>query len=128
MEPTDWISAIVMMLKPNAKLRLCLDPKPLNKALKRGYYPLPVIEEVLSDLSQANVFSMIDVKNGFLHVPMDEESSKLKTFATPWGRYMWLKMPFGISIAPEEFQGRLNDSLLGLNCVKALADDIIILG
>ena len=55
-EPTDWVSAAVMMLKPNGKVRLCLDPKPLNKALKRSHYSLPVIEKVLSDLSQAKVF------------------------------------------------------------------------
>ena len=91
-EPTDWVSATVMMLKPNGKERLCLDPKPLNKALKRSHYPLPVVEEVLPDLSKAKVFSMVDVKNGFWHVPVDEESSKLITFATPWGRYMWLKI------------------------------------
>ena len=57
-----------------------------------------------------------------------EEGSKLTTFATPWGRYMWLKMPFEISVAPEEFQRRLNDSLLGLNGVKPVADDIIVCG
>ncbi len=127
-EPTDWVSATVMMLKPNGKVRLCLDPKPLDKALKRSHYPLPVIEEVLPDPSKAKVFSMVDVKNGFWHVPMDEDSRKLTTFATPWGRYMWLKMPFGISVAPEEFQRRLNDSVVGLNGVKTVADDIIVFG
>ena len=126
-EPTEWISATVMMLKPNGKVRLCLDPKPLDKALKRSHYPLPVIEEVLPDLSKAKVFSMVDVKDWFWHVP-EEESSKLTTSATPWGRYMWLKMPFGISVAPEEFQRRLSDFLLGLNGVKTVADDIIVFG
>jgi len=64
-EPTDWVSEAVMMLKPNGKVRLCLDPKPLKKALKRSHYPLQVTEEVLSDLSQAKIFSMVDVTNGF---------------------------------------------------------------
>ena len=65
-EPADWVLATVMMLKPNGKVRLCLDPKPLNKALKRSHYPLPVIEEVLRDLSKAKVFSMVDVKKWIL--------------------------------------------------------------
>ena len=116
------------MLKPNGKVRLYLDPKQLNKALKRSHYPLPVMEEVLSDLSRAEVFSMVDVKNGFWHIPLDDESSKLTTFATPWGRYMWLKMPYGISVAPEELQRRLNDTLLGLNGVQIVSDDIIVFG
>ena len=106
MESTNWVSAAVMMLKPHGKVRLCLDPKPLNQALKRSHYPLPVIEEVLAGLSQAKLFSMVDVKNGFWHVPLDEESSKLTTFATPWGRYTWLKMTFGISVALEEFSAK----------------------
>lgn len=52
----------------------------------------------------------------------------MSTYATPWVRCMWLKMPFGISVAPEEFQRRLNDTLLGLNGVQTVADDIIVFG
>jgi len=41
-EPTEWISSTVVVMKPNGKIRLCLDPRPLNKALKRNHYPMPV--------------------------------------------------------------------------------------
>ena len=77
-------------MKPNGKLRVCLDPKPLNKALKRNHYPLPTIDDLLSELSMARVFSVVDVKNGFWHVPLDDEGSKLITFGTPPG-------PFSVS-------------------------------
>ena len=73
---------------------------------------MPVIEDLLPDLCKARVFSVVDVKNGFWHVQLDDESSKLTTFATPWGRFRW--MPFGIALAPEEFQRRLNKALEGL--------------
>ena len=83
-EPTEWILSTVVVLKPNGKLRgVCLDPKPLNKALKRNHYPLPTIDDLLPELSRAQVFSVVDIKNGFWHVPLDDESSKLTTFATP---------------------------------------------
>ena len=52
----------------------------------------------------------------------------MTTFGTPWGRYRWLKMPFGISPAPEEFQRRLDEALAGLEGCKAIADDILVFG
>ena len=127
-EPTDWVSSTVLVVKESGKLRCCIDPKPLNTALKRSHYPLGNIEDVLPDLSNAKVFSVADVKNGFWHVVLEEESSKLTTFATPWGRYKWNCMPFGISVAPEEFQKRLNDALIGLQGIQTVADDVLIYG
>ena len=59
---------------------------------------------------------------------LDDESSKLTTFAIPWGRFRWLRMPFGIAPAPEEFQRRLNEALEGLDGVRTIADDIIVFG
>ena len=111
--PTSWISATVVTLKKNGNVRLCVDPKPLNQALKRNHYPLPTIEDVLPELSNARCFTVLDAKNGFWHVSLDEESSYATTFGTPWGRYRWLRMPFGISPAPEEFQRRLDQALAG---------------
>lgn len=126
--PTDWISSMVAVSKSNGKIRLCLDPKPLNKALKRNHYPLATIEDILPDLSRAKVFSLLDTKNGYWHVKLDESSSVLTTFGTPWGRYRWLRMPFGIAPAPEEFQRHLDENLERLEGVKAVADDILVYG
>lgn len=72
---SDWISSMVIVQKPSGQLRTCIDPKPLNKALKRNHYPLPTIEDVLPDLNGARVFSVCDVKNGFWHVELEAESS-----------------------------------------------------
>ena len=69
--PTDWVSSLVLVKKPNSKLRVCIDPQPFNKALKRSHYLLPVIDDLLPDLSKAKVFSVCDVKNGFWHVELD---------------------------------------------------------
>ena len=62
--PTDWVSSLVLVKKP----RVCIDPKPLNKALKRSHYSLPIIDDLLPELSKAKVFSVCDVKNRFWHV------------------------------------------------------------
>ena len=126
--PTSWISALVVTVKKSGDIRLCIDPKPLNKALKRNHYPSPTIDDILPDLARARCFSVLDAKNGFWHVCLDESSSYATTFGTPWGRYRWLRMPFGISPAPEEFQRRVNDVLSGLPGVKVIADDILVFG
>ena len=126
-EPTPWISSMVAVRKPN-KLRICLDPTHLNKAINRNHYPIPTIDDVMPRLAKAKIFSVADAKDGYLQVELDEPSSKLTTFWTPFGRYRWLRMPFGICSAPEEFQRRLDECLEGLNNVEVIADDIIIYG
>lgn len=112
--PTDWVSSMVVIMKNDGKIRLCIDPKPQNQALKRNHYPLPVIDDSLTELSKAKFFSVVDAKNGFWHVQLDTESSFVATFGTLWGRNLWARMPFGISPAPEEFQRRLYTALGGL--------------
>ena len=63
-EPTPWMSSMVIVKKPNGNIRVCLDPKNLNKVLKRSHYPMPTIDDILPVLSRAKVFSEFDVKMG----------------------------------------------------------------
>ena len=126
--PTKWVSSIVVNRKSNGKLRLCLDPRPLNKALKRCHHPMPNIEDVLPELARAKVFTKVDYRNGYWQIKLDEESSLLTTFNTPFGRYRWKPMPFGISPAIEIFQQRLDEAIDGLEGVRTEADDILITG
>ena len=89
---------------------------------------IPTIEDVLPMLSRARVFTVLDARNGYWHIQLDEESSKATTFGTPWGRYKWLRMPFGLTVAPEEFQRRMDTALEGLSGQKAIVDDILVFG
>ena len=123
--PTLWISNMVVVKKPN-KIRICLDPINLNKGINRNHYPTPVIEEIAPKLTNAKVFSVVDAKDRFLQVSLDEESSFLTTFWTPFGRYRWTRMPFGLKSSPEEFQRRLDDGLEGLTNIAIIADDMIL--
>jgi len=102
-EPTDWVSSMVVIKKADNSVRICLDPTDLNKAIKRPIYPLPTIEEVIPKLKNAKFFSLLDAKNGYWQVELDYASSILTTFNTPLGRYRWLRLPFGISCASEEY-------------------------
>ena len=73
-EPTEWISSLVTVIKPG-KMRICLDPKELNEAIKCPRYPLMTVEDLMPTLSKAKVFPKLDAKDGFSHIVLDEESS-----------------------------------------------------
>lgn len=126
-QPTEWVSSMMLVKKPN-KLRICLDPKDLNKAIRREHYPLPTIEEVATRLKDAKIFSVLDAKNGFWQVKLDEESSFLTTFNTPFGRFRWMRMPFGINSAPEVWQRKMHEFAENLKGVEVIADDFLVSG
>ncbi len=127
-EPTSWVSALLVVAKPDGRIRICIDPKPLNKALKRSHYYMPTIDDVLPQLTGAKVFSTIDCRDGFWHLKLDDQSSRLTTFETFFGRYRWLRLPMGISLAPEIFQAKMHEALTGLKGINCVADDILIAG
>ena len=127
-QPTPWVSSMVIVPKKNGTLRICLDPQDLNRAILREHYPLPTIEDVATRLHGAKVFTVLDVRKGFWHVELDEPSSILTTFNTPFGRYRWKRMPFGICSAPEVFQRRMHELIEGLKGVEVIADDFVVVG
>ena len=91
-------------LNKNNDLKICQDPHALNKALKREVYPQPVIDDVLPELGNAKVFTKVDLQSGYWHCTLDEESSSMTTFVTPFGRYKWLRIPFGLNVSSEYFR------------------------
>lgn len=79
-EPTDWVNNIVITENKDEKLRICLDPSDLNKYLKREHYQIPSPDQILTRLNNKRYFSMLDLKDSFYQIPLDEESSTLCTF------------------------------------------------
>ncbi|XP_058827487.1 uncharacterized protein LOC131687427 [Topomyia yanbarensis] len=128
---TEWVSNIVLVKRKEQatdSIRICLDPIPLNKALKRPHLQFTTIDEILPELGKAKVFSTADARKGFWHVVLDEDSSRLTTFWTPFGRYRWTRLPFGIASAPEIFQMKLQEVIQGLPGIECIADDLLIYG
>ena len=123
--PTPWDSSLVAVPKKNGMLRLCLDPEDLNKAVQREHYPLPTIEDVARRLQG---FTKLAVRSSFWHITLDSPSSYLTTFNTPFGRFRWRRMPFGIRSAPEVFQRRMHELIEGMPQVEVIADDFVVVG
>ena len=74
-EPTNWVSSLVIIEKPDGNICLCLDPKDLNKAIKRHHHPMPTVDEILSKLGGTKLFSKLDASSGYWQIKVDEESS-----------------------------------------------------
>ena len=125
-EPTDWVNSMVTATKSNGKLRICIDPRDLNKAIKREHYPMPTIEDVLTRIPKAKVFSVLDATSGYWQIQLDESSAKLCTFNTPFGRYMFKRLPFGVSSAQDVFQAIMTDIFGDIEGVEVVVDDLLI--
>ena len=126
--PTDWVNSLVVVEKENGKLRICLDPRDLNAAIKRPHYPMPTLEDALAKLTSAEYFSKLDASSGYWQLKLDDKSSYLTTFNTPFGKYRFRRLPFGLISAQDEFQRKMDEVFEGLPGVTPLVDDVLISG
>ena len=127
-EPTPWCACIVAVPKNSGSVRICVDLQMLNESVMREVHPLPSVDETLGQLAGGKVFSKLDANSGFWQIPLTADSRLLTTFLTPFGRYCFNKLPFGISSAPEHFQKQMTKLLEGLEGFVCLIDDILIHG
>ena len=94
-EPVDqatWLSPIVVVLKKNGKLRICVDFRRLNAATKKDLYPLPFIDEVLDTVIGYAAYSFIDCFSGYHQVHIHTDDRYKTAFVTVWGAYVWVVM------------------------------------
>ena len=114
--------------KKDGGLRFCIDYQWLNKKTVKNRYPLPLPEEMFDRLGGATVFSKIDLKSGYWQMPIRPGDIQKTAFKTRWGLYEYLVMPFGVTNAPAQFMGMMND-LLGEyldRFVLIFLDDILV--
>ena len=127
-EPTKWVSSIVYIRKKNGKLHLCLDPKDLNWAIMRYHYKTSIMEELAHKLSGAQHFPKLDAKNRYWSIPLNEESQLLTTFHSPFGRFCFRRMPFGLVMSQDVFMQRMYMILEKYPGTIGLIDDVIVYG
>ncbi|KAL4126171.1 hypothetical protein QTP88_010397 [Uroleucon formosanum] len=112
------------------KFRIVVDFRALNKVAINEYHPLPNITEILDQLGQCNLFSIIDLASGSYQIKLDEKSNELTVFSTNQGHWHFKKMVMGLKTYPCSFQRLMNNAMAGIVGIKRLAylDDIIIYG
>ena len=127
-EPTDWVSSLAYSKKKSGKLRICLDPRRLNQALKRPHHKIPTIEELTHQFCGSRFFSKLDAKSGYWSVQLDEGSQLLTTFQTPYGRYCFTRLPFGLKVSQDIFQLKMDQILESVKGATGISDDVVVYG
>ena len=127
-EPTSWCSPMVVVPKKDHSVRICVDYTRLNEDIQRERYHLLLAKEIFSKLSGAKYFTTLDAASGFWQIPLDDSSSDLTTFITPFGRFKFTRLPFGLSSGPEVFHKAMQQVLCGLNGVDCFIYDILVWG
>ena len=126
--PTDWCAPIVVVPKGSDKIRLCVDFTKLNESVKRENFPLPTTDQLLAQLDGATVFTKLDCNKGFHQIPLAKISQELTTFITPFGRFCYQRLPFGINSGSEIFHREMTNILSGIPGVICDIDDVLIVG
>ena len=121
-EPREW--SVVIVPKPNGDIRLCVDMRQANQAVK-STSPIPTIDELLQDTNESKFFSKLDIKWAYHQLELQTESRAITTFITYRGLYCYKQLNFGISCAVELFQKVLQQILQGYEGVQNILDDII---
>ena len=102
--PTSWVNPLVVVEKPNWDIRICLDMRQANQAIVREKHPVPTVEETLQEVSNAKVFSKLDLNMAFHQIELHPDSRDITTFAAPNGLYRYRRLLFGVNMASEKFQ------------------------
>jgi hypothetical protein len=110
---SDWVANLVPVRKKNREIRLCVDFRNLNKSSLKDNYPLPKMDHVLEKVVGANQMSMIDGFSGYNQMAMNEQDREKTAFTTPWGTFIYEKMPFGLMNAGATFQRAMDIAFVG---------------
>ena len=126
-DPTPWVSPIVVVPKTNPnKVRICVDMRAANEAIKRVKHPMPTLDELIHDLNGCKVFSKLDLNQAYHQIELHPESRYITTFSTHLGLHRYKRLNYGVNAASEKFQKIIEDTLSGLEGVRHISDDIIV--
>ncbi|XP_064483033.1 uncharacterized protein K02A2.6-like [Ornithodoros turicata] len=128
--PTTWVSPIVVVPKPHApdQVRQCVDMRRANQAIIRERHTSPTLEDLVTCLNGAMMFSKLDLNDGYHQLLLKEDCRHITTFATHMGLYRYKRLNFGINAAAELFQNTVRQVLAGIPGVINISDDILVYG
>ena len=125
-EPMDWVSSITYIQKANGKLGLCLDPQGLNEAICHNHQKMPTVEEVAHEFVHSCYFTKLHACHGYWSIVLDQDSSLLTTFNSPFGRYQFLCLPFGLVCSQDISQKKMDQILEECQGCIGIEDNITV--
>ena len=124
-KPVTWSSALHLQPKPSGGWRPVGDFRQLNSKTLVDKYPLPVLRQFSHKLRGATIFSKVDMKLAFHHVDVAEQDRHKTTTLTPWGAYVWKKLPMGLASSAQSYQRWMDHILKGMDGIFCYMDDIL---
>ena len=126
-EPTVWVHPIVIVPKDNGGIRICGDFTSLNRWIIRPTFDAPTPFQAVRTIPPGmKFFTVIDALKGYHQVLLDDESSAMTTFSTPFGRYKYNRLPFGVSLAGDDYGRRLAEIFDGFPNYRRVVEDILV--
>ena len=127
---SEYACPVVMVKKKDGTYRFCCDFRKINAVTRKDVYPLPRIDEILSTLTGAKIFSLVDMKSGYFQCSVAPEDKPKTAFATQFGLFQWKVMPMGMCNSPSTFQRLMDLLMAGLTWhgVLIYIDDLLIYG
>ena len=123
---SSWSAPIIVVLKGDGSKHLVIDYRALNKVTRKFVWPMPKIEDNFSQLNGAKYFSTLDLRAGYHHIGLTTDLIPKTAFTSPFGKYEYVKVPFGLAQALAYFQELMTGVLKDLPFAMAYLDNIII--
>ena len=127
-EATPWVQPIVAVPKKDGNVRISVDMRLPNEAIKRVRHPIPTVNDISVELNGAKYFTKLDLTQAYHQLVLDEQSRYITTFSTHIGLFRYKRLNYGTNASAEIFQYVLQRELQGLHGVRNIADDIIVFG
>jgi hypothetical protein len=103
-QPTPWVSPIVAVPKKDGGVRICVDMRQANAAIKLVRHPIPKVEDISLELNGAKYFSKLDLAQAYHQLELHEDSRYITTFSTHVGLFRYKRLNYGTNVAAEIFQ------------------------
>ena len=126
--PTSWISPVVAVPKENGDVRITVDMRCANTAIKQSHYPIPTLDELLTKFNACSIFSKVDLLHGYHQIQLHEDSRYITAFITHEGIFQYKRLVQGVNTAFSEYQHRIGQLFLNESLIQNIADDILIGG
>ena len=123
---SSWSAPIIVVPKGDRGKQLVINYRALNKVTRKFTWPMPKVEDIFSKMNGAKYFSSLDLRAGYHHIPLDKSSIPKTAFNSPFRKYEYVKVPFGLSQAPAYFQELMTRILRDFDFAIAYLDNILI--